>query len=132
MNPTLSIPVPQSKIRTVLLTDAVFSATGGLLFLLARQPLGEFLGVSPAVMAVLIAVQFGFAALIASQLARPTISRGFVAFTMIGNSAWVLASLLLLTLPAFNFSTEARWAIAVVAVCVDALATLQFLEWRKM
>ena len=116
----------------ILHTNAVFSATSGLFFLLARKPLAEFLGASGAVMNILAFVMFGYALLIAANIFRPEISRGFVLFTVIGDSTWVLASVLLLILPLFAFSGDARWAIGVTAICVDILATLQFLEWRKM
>ena len=116
----------------ILHTNAVFSATSGLFFLLARKPLAEFLGASTAVMNLLAVVMFGYALLIAANIFRPEIRRGFVLFTVIGDSAWVVASILLLILPPFGFSNEAKWAIGITAICVDILATLQFLEWRKM
>jgi|SRR5688572_28772992 len=46
-------------------------------------------------------------------------------------SGWVIASILLLILPLFNFSTDAKWAIGITAICMDIFATIQFLEWRK-
>lgn len=122
----------QSTLHHVLHTNAVFSLTSGLFFLLARNPLAEYLGASIAVMNILAIVMLGYALLIAANILRPEINRGFVLFTVIGDSAWVLGSVLLLILPAFNFNSDARWAIGVTAICVDILATLQFLEWRKM
>ena len=116
----------------VLHTNAVFSFTSGLFFLLARDPLAEFLGVSMTIMNILALVMFGYALLIAANLFRPEIKRGFVLFTVVGDSAWVLGSILLLILPIFSFSSDAKWAIGITAICVDILATLQFLEWRKM
>ncbi len=59
-------------------------------------------------------------------------SRGFTLLTVICDSAWVLASILLLTLPTFDFTADARWAIGLTAIYVDIFATIQFLEWRKM
>ena len=119
-------------LQHILHTNAVFSATSGLFFLLARKPLAEFLGASEALINILAFVMFGYALLIAVNLFRPEIGRGFVLFTVIGDSSWVLASVLLLILPLFSFSGEAKWAIGITAICVDVLATLQFLEWRKM
>ncbi len=121
-----------STLRRVLDANAVFSATSGLFFFVAAKPFGEFLGVSPLVMMILTVVMFCYAALITFNTSRPVISRGFTLFTIIGDSAWVLGSILLLALPLFTFSAEAKWAIGITAVCVDIFATLQFLEWRKM
>ncbi len=63
---------------------------------------------------------------------RPAITKGFSLFIVIADSVWVLLSILLLVLPAFNFTPDAKWAIGIIAICVDGFATLQFLEWRKM
>ncbi|MEW6403857.1 MAG: hypothetical protein AB1649_18845 [Chloroflexota bacterium] len=123
---------PQSTLRRVLDANAVFSATSGLLFLLAAKPLAEFLGTSTLILNSLAIGLFGYAALITFNTSRPTISRGFTLFTVIGDSAWVLASILLLIQPIFNFTPDAKWAIGITAICVDAFATLQFLQWRKM
>ena len=120
------------NLRHILNANAMFSFTSGLFFLLARKPLGEFLGASPAVMTGLIVILFGYAALIALNTQRPEISRGFTLFTVIGDSAWVLGSILFLVTPWFTFTGDAKWAIGIVAICVDAFATLQFLEWRKI
>ena len=122
----------QSNLRHILNANAMFSFTSGLFFVLARGPLGEFLGASPAVMATLAVVMFGYAALIAFNTQRSVIRRGFTLFTVLGDSAWVLASILLLILPLFAFSADAKWAIGITAICVDIFATIQFLEWRKM
>jgi hypothetical protein len=122
----------QSNLFHILNANAMFSFTSGLFFLLARKPLGEFLGASPIVMIDLAVIMFGYAALIAFNTYRPSISRGFTLFTVIGDSAWVLASILLLGTPWFAFSGDAKWAIGITAICVDIFATVQFLEWRKM
>jgi hypothetical protein len=122
----------QSTLRRVLEANAIFSATSGLFFFVAAKPLGEFLGVSSLMMIILAIAMFGYAALITFNTSRPVISRGFTLFTVIGDSAWVLASILLLVLPLSNFTTDAKWAIGLTAVCVDIFATLQFLEWRRM
>lgn len=128
----MNIQTNQSNLRHILNANAMFSATSGLIFFLAARPLAEFLGTTPTVMYVLAVVMFGYAALIAFNAFRSTISREFTLFTVIGDSAWVLLSILLLIAPGFDFTSEAKWAIGITAICVDAFATLQFLEWRKM
>ncbi len=120
---------PQTTLHNILLANAVFCFTSGIFFLVARKPLGEFLGTSPLVMTILM---FGYAVLITLNSSRLTISRRFTLFTVIGDSTWVLASILLLTLPIFHFTPETKWAIGITAICMDLFATLQFLEWGKM
>jgi hypothetical protein len=126
----MNIQTNQTNLRHILNANAMFSATSGLFFLLAAKPLAGFLGTTPPVLYILAIVMFGYAALIAFNTYRPEISRGFTLLTVLGDSAWVLASILLLLLPWFTY--EAKWAIGITAICVDIFATLQFLEWRKM
>jgi hypothetical protein len=126
----MNIQTNQSNLRHLLKANAMFSATSGLFFLLAAKPLAGFLNTVPPFMYFLAVIMFGYAALIAFHTYRPEISRGFTLFTVIGDSAWVLASILLLLLP--WFSPDAKWAIGITAICVDVFATFQFLEWRKM
>jgi len=128
----MNTQVKGSNLHHILNANAMFSFTSGLYFLLARHPLAEFLGATPAVMVALAAVLFGYAALIAFNTQRGAIHRNFTLFTVLGDSVWVIASIALLILPIFNFSAEAKWGIGITAVCVDLFATLQFLEWRKM
>jgi hypothetical protein len=126
----MNIQTNQSHLRQIIIANAVFSATSGLFFLLAARPLAEFLSTTPQIMFLLAVVMFGYAVLLAFNATRPAISRAFTLFTVIGDSAWVLLSILLLLTP--WFTSEAKWAIGITAICVDIFATLQFLEWRKM
>ena len=128
----MNIQNNQSTLRHILNANAMFSATSGIFFFLAAKPLAEFLGTTQPVMNILSVIMFGYAALIAFNTYRPTISPGFTLFTVLGDSGWVVASILLLILPLFSFSTDAKWAIGITAICVDIFATIQFLEWRKM
>lgn len=128
----MNIQNNQSNLRHILNANAMFSATSGLFFVLAAKPLAEFLGTTPLVMYMLAIVMFGYAALIAFNTYRPAISRGFTLFTVIGDSVWVILSILLLVLPWYTFTSEAKWAIGVTAIFVDIFAIIQFLEWRQM
>jgi len=126
----MNIQTNQSNLHRVLSANAVFSATSGLFFLVAAKPLAEFLGTTVQIMFLLAVVMFGYAALLGFNATRSVISRGFTLFTVVGDTAWVLLSILLLLTP--WFSAEAKWTIGITAICVDIFATLQFLEWRKM
>lgn len=122
----------QSNLRQILNANAMFSATSGLIFVLAASALAQFLNTTLPIMYILGVGLFGYAALLAYNASRPAISRGFTLFAIIGDITWVLLSILLLIVPGFDFTPAAKWAIGITAVCVDIFATLQFLEWRKM
>lgn len=81
-------------------------------------------------MYLLTIAMFGYAALVGFDTYRPAISREFTLFTVLGDSTWVILSILLMITP--WFTPEAKWAIGLTAVCVDIFATLKFREWRKM
>ena len=122
----------QLNLSRILLANGVFCSTSGLIFTLAANPLAGFLNTLPLAMTILGLGLLLYGMFIIYMSVRPVITKGFTLFTVIADSAWVLFSVLLLTLPIFNFTADAKWAIGVVAVVVDVFATLQFMEWRKM
>lgn len=122
----------QLNLSRLLVSNGTFCFTSGIIFALTAQPIANFLSTLPIVMTALGIGLICYGMFITYMATRPTITRGFTLFTVIADSVWVLLSVLLLVLPIFNFTPEAKWAIGITAICVDAYATLQFLEWRKM
>ncbi len=122
----------QSKLSRILLANGTFCFTSGIIFTLAADPLAGFLSTLPIVMTLLGSGLILYGAFITFMATRPVITRRFTLFTIIADSAWVLLSILLLVLPVFTFTTQAKWAIGITAICVDTFATLQYLEWRKL
>ena len=122
----------QLNLSRILLANGVFCSTSGLIFTLAANPLAGFLNTLPLVMTILGIGLLLYGLFIIYMSMRPAITRGFTLFAVLADSAWVLLSVLLLILPIFNFTVDAKWAIGIVAVVVDVFATLQFIEWRKM
>lgn len=122
----------QHNLSRLLVSNGTFCFTSGIIFTLAAKPLSDFLSTLPIVMTILGIGLILYGIFITYMATRPTITRGFTLFTVIADSAWVLLSILLLVLPTFNLSVDAKWAIGITAICVDIFATLQFLEWRKM
>jgi hypothetical protein len=123
---------PQLALHDTLLANAVFCATSGLIFALAASPLAGFLNTTQSVMIVFGIVLIVYGVWLGFNATRPVISRGFTLFTVIADSVWVLFSILLLVLPVFDFTSGAKWAIGITAICVDMFATFQFLQWRRM
>jgi hypothetical protein len=123
---------PQLNLSRILLANAVFCFTSGLIFTLAASPLAGFLKTTQSVMTILGIVIMLYGVWVGFNSTRPVISRGFTLFTIIADSAWVFLSILLLIFPSFNFTPDAKWAIGITALCVDTFATFQFFEWRRM
>ncbi len=122
----------QLNLSRIVLANGVFCATSGLIFTLAANPLAGFLNTIPLIMTLLGAGLGLYGLFIIYMSTRTVITKGFTLFAVLADSAWVLLSVLLLVLPAFTFTVDAKWAIGIVAVIVDVFATLQFMEWRKM
>ena len=122
----------QINLSSLLVSNGTFCFTSGIIFTLAANPLAGFISTLPVVVRILGVVLILYGAFVTYMATRPAITRGFTLFTVATDSAWVLLSILFLVLPTFDFTPEAKWAIGITAVCVDAFATLQFLEWRKM
>lgn len=122
----------QLTLSRLLVSNGTFCFTSGIIFSLTANPLAGFLNATPAVMTMLGIGLILYGAYITFMATRSAITSKFMLFTVIADSAWVLLSILLLVLPIFNFTPEAKWAIGITAICVDAYATMQFFEWRKM
>jgi hypothetical protein len=129
---TMNTQNRSDRLSRILLANAVFCGTSGLIFALAARPLSAFLNTIPTVMTALGIGLLLYGAWVGYTVTRPVVSRGFTLFLILADSAWVLLSILLLVLPIFHFAADAKWAIGVTAIVVDLFATLQFLEWRKM
>ena len=122
----------QIDLSRLLVSNGTFCFTSGIIFTLAADPLAGFLSTLPIVMTILGSGLILYGAFITFMATRPVITRKFTLFTIFADSAWVLLSILLLVLPIFTFTTQAKWAIGITAICVDTFATLQYLEWRKL
>ena len=122
----------QLNLSRILLANGVFCSTSGLIFSLVAKPLAGFLNTVPLFMTILGIGLILYGTWVIYMATRSTITKGFCLFIVIADSVWVLLSILLLVFPAFNFNPDAKWAIGITAICVDAFATIQFLEWRRM
>lgn len=121
----------QLNLSRILLANGVFCSTSGLIFSLAANPLSEFLNTVPVVMSVLGIGLVIYGAWAIYMATRRSLANFFAPLVIGADVIWVLFSVLLLVLPVFNYSAEAKWAIGITAICVEGFATLQFLEWRK-
>ena len=122
----------QTNLSRLLIANGTFCFTSGIIFSLTTNPLADFLNTVSLFMGILGIGLILYGTWVTYMATRPAITKGFSLFIVIADSVWVLLSILLLVLPAFNFTPDAKWAIGIIAICVDGFATLQFLERRKM
>jgi hypothetical protein len=129
----MSVQTNSTAIRRILYGNAIFSGLSGLFLAVASNQIAQFLGVDAPLAILFIGIGLaGYTILLYMKASRPEISRSFVLIAIIGDSLWVLLSIILLLTGWIPFSPEGKWAVGIVATVVDVFATLQFIEWRKM
>lgn len=119
-------------LRRTLQADAIFSALSGLVLTAGAGPLTKFAGLeTPLILTIMGAGSLLYAASIFYNIRQPFISPAFAWFTIIGNTIWVLASLVIL-FAGLPLTSPAWWAIAIAADIVAVFAVLQYLGLRRM
>ena len=121
----------RSLLRVALRLDALVTGANGAAYLVAAGPLGDLLGLSPALLRGLGAFLVVFAALVWLTSSRPAIPRGAVVAIVVANLAWALASAVAAAAGWGTPSTEGTVWIALQALTVAGFADLQILGLRR-
>ena len=120
-------------LRRALLGNAVFSGVSGLALTLAAGPLASLMDLpSPLILIVAGLGVLGYAAIVFRIATRPIISRGEAIFTIIADSSWVAASLVLLLTAWVPFTPAGKWLVAIAADIVAVFALMQFIGFRRL
>ncbi len=118
--------------RHTLLIDAAATTATGLLMLAGRTRLYPYFGLESPFLLDVVAIAFiVYAAIIAVVARRDEVSRTAVMTTAAANAGYVVASVALLIMFWSDLQPIGRAAIIVVAVTVEAFATLQFAAARR-
>ena len=112
-------------VRQALGLDAAMTAANGAAYLVAAGPIGDLLGVSPALLRGLGAFFVAYAAVAAFLATRPEPPRPAVAVIAAGNAAYALASLVVLAAGWTSPTAVGGVWIAAQAVLVAGFAALQ-------
>lgn len=115
--------------------NAAFSATCAVICLLAREPLGELVGLSSVALAGLgteLLAFAGFLALLATRkdMTRPWIQNAVLVICML-DVLWVVGSALALVQPA-PLTSAGRWMVGAIALAVADFAAFQVLGWWRL
>jgi len=109
----------------LLLVDAATCVTMGILLTLAAGPIGRITQVPPALLFYAGLVLFPIGAFMAIVATRPAISPAAVRLIVLGNLAWVVASLLILFGGWIAPNTVGSIFVMAQALAVAALALLE-------
>jgi hypothetical protein len=113
--------------------DAAATTATALLMLAARSLLYPYFGLPSPLLLDITAVAFlAYAGIIAMAARRPVISRAALMTTAAANAAYVVASILILMMFWAALEPVGRGLIMVVALAVEAFATMQFAVARRM
>lgn len=116
-----------------LQANYVLSFLNGVLFIVAANPVGRWMGLpNPAVLLPIGILFVGYAAFVYYTATRPVPNPALVMGTVVGDSSGFVACLLLLLTNWVPLSTAGYGVIIFIAVVVDIFATLQFMGWRRL
>jgi hypothetical protein len=136
----MNAQVSDRLLRRTLWGNAVFSAISGAALALFAGPFAaaassaevSVLGLGlPALLQLLGGGVIAFGGLCAWVARQPTLSRGLAQAIFAADIAWVLASVLVLALPA-AWTTAGVAGIVVLALIVADLAVLEYLGLRRL
>ncbi|MCP4359628.1 MAG: hypothetical protein GY796_16600 [Chloroflexi bacterium] len=120
-------------LRRVLRGNAVFSLLSAALFILAANPLAEFLGVPYSAAFMVMGVGFlpfgWFCYWTANQ---PEISRTRALIILELDLVWVVGSFLILFFGWLPLTTAGKWAVGLTAEAVAVFAILEFIGLRQL
>jgi hypothetical protein len=112
--------------------DALFSAVGGLISLIAARPLAAFTGLdAPAVFVGLGITLLAYAAVLFVVTNGETVERPYGIAVVALNVAWVIGSAAILLSGRPELTTAGRWTIALVAEAVAFFAAWQWYSLRR-
>jgi asparagine N-glycosylation enzyme membrane subunit Stt3 len=116
-----------------LAIDAAATTATALLMLAARSMLYPYFGLQSPLFLDITAVAFlAYAGIIAMAARRPMISRRVLMTTAAANAAYVVASIVALLLFWSQLEPIGRGLVFVVALAVEAFATLQLAVARRV
>jgi len=118
-------------LRGALLLDAAVTGANGAAYLLAADPLGDLLGLSPTLLRLLGAGLLAFALAVWLTAMRPTVPRGAVVAIIAVNAAWAAGSIAVAIGGWTSPTTIGTLWIVAQALVVAAFAELQATALRR-
>jgi hypothetical protein len=120
-----------SLLRAVLKLDAIVTGANGAAYLIAAGPLGDLLGLSPALLRGTGAFLLAFAAAVYLTGTRPSIPRPAVYAIVAANAVWAVDSIVAASAGWGSPSTAGSVWIVMQALVVAGFAVLQLTGLRR-
>lgn len=119
-------------LRTTLTANAAFSGLAGVATVVLAGQLSTPLGVPTVVLVVVGLGLLPWTALLWRARSRPTLRRPEALVAIAGDTAWVVASVVVVALSPGGLTPLGHWVIGVVALGVADFAALQVLGLRRL
>lgn len=120
-------------LQRTLQGNALFSAISGLGFVLAPGWLARITGIRPALAFIVVGVGLvGYAAWLWLNARKEPVPRSAALVAIVGDSLWVIASVIVLMSGILPMTTAGKWGVALVADVVGVFAILQLIGLRRL
>ncbi|MEZ4669455.1 MAG: hypothetical protein R3E39_16230 [Anaerolineae bacterium] len=130
---TQSISSNTQMARLASQADGLLCAISGAVFALGAGAVSTFAGIESSAFLLILGVGLLVYGLGILYIANKTaIDRRLPLALLLGNIAWIVASLLFLAADPFNMTTEGRWLTLILADVVGVMAIWQFVALRRM
>jgi hypothetical protein len=121
----------RTPLRSALMLDVAVTLANAVAYLAAAGPLGDLLGLPPALLRGTGAFLLAFAGAVGVVATRPTIARGAVYAIVLANLGWVVASVAVAGAGWHSPTTAGTIWILLQAVVVAGFAALQSAALKK-
>ena len=129
---TANVQRSDDLLRNTLRGNALFSILSAVVAIAGATSLADFLGLKqPVALAIVGAVLVGHAAILWWGSAQATISRWLAWYAIEGDVGWIIATIIILIVDPWSFSTGGKWLLAGIADVVSVFAILQYIGLRR-
>jgi hypothetical protein len=126
-----SFHIPSTLLRRALLADSTLTSIAGIVLVLAARPLGAFLNLQPAMLAIAGLIFFPVGAFAGWLGTRPRVHRSLVIVVIVLNALWAVDSVLMLLTRWVETTPIGEFFVIGHAVIVATIAELEFIGLRR-
>jgi hypothetical protein len=113
--------------------NSAFSLLSAVAAIAAASPLTHFLGLSwPGALTALGVLLVGHAAILWWGSSQAVVPRWLAWYAIGGDVGWIVATIAILVVDPWSFTTGGKWLLAIVGDVVAVFAILQYIGLRRL
>lgn len=121
-----------STLKTAMRSNAYFSGLAALAFILAANPIANFIGLESSTILLIVGAGLViWAAELFFGTRNDEINQKFAQFIIAGDLLWVLGSAILFFSPSIPLTTAGKWFVAIQADIILLFAVWQYFGLKK-